>query len=178
MKAKPDSFNFASSGAGSTQHLAGEAFKKLAGVSMTHIPYKGSSQAHADMLGGQAQLMFDTTSSAIGQIKGGKLRALAVTSARRSPELPDVPTLAEAGFPGLEMTTWYGVFAPAGTPKETLAKLYADIAAALKSPDTRKRIAGLAGEPGNLTMAEFADLDRADYERYGKLIRDSGVKLE
>jgi tripartite-type tricarboxylate transporter receptor subunit TctC len=178
MKAKPDSFNYASSGAGSTQHLAGEAFKKLAGVQMTHIPYKGSAQAHADLLGGQAQIMFDTTSSAIGQIKGGKLRALAVTSPKRSPELPDVPTLAEAGFPGMEMTTWYGVFAPAGTPKEVVAKLYAEIAAALKSPDVQKRILGLAGEPGALTSAEFAELNRVDYERYGKLIRDAGVKLE
>lgn len=178
MKAKPDSFNYASSGAGSTQHLAGEAFKKLAGVQMTHIPYKGSAQAHADLLGGQAQLMFDTTSSAIGQIKGGKLRALAVTSPKRSPELPDVPTLAEAGFPGLEMTTWYGVFAPAATPKEVVAKLYTELMAALKSPDVQKRIIGLAGEPGNMTSAEFAELNRADYERYGKLIRDAGVKLE
>jgi tripartite-type tricarboxylate transporter receptor subunit TctC len=178
MKAKPDSFNYASSGAGSTQHLAGEAFKKLAGVQMTHIPYKGSSQAHADLLGGQAQVMFDTTSSAIGQIKGGKLRALAVTSPKRSPELPDVPTLAEAGFPGLEMTTWYGVFAPAGTPKDVVAKLYAEITAVLKSPDVQKRIIGLAGEPGAMTSAEFAELNRADYDRYGKLIRDAGVKLE
>jgi len=178
MKAKPDSFNYASSGAGSTQHLAGEAFKKLAGVQMTHIPYKGSAQAHADLLGGQAQLMFDTTSSAIGQIKGGKLRALAVTSPKRSPELPDVPTLAEAGFPGLEMTTWYGVFAPAGTPKDVVAKLYAEIMAALKSPDLQKRIVGLAGEPGAMTSAEFAELNRVDYDRYGKLIRDAGVKLE
>jgi tripartite-type tricarboxylate transporter receptor subunit TctC len=178
MKAKPDSFNYASSGAGSTQHLAGEAFKKLAGVQMTHIPYKGSAQAHADLLGGQAQMMFDTTSSAIGQIKGGKLRALAVTSPKRSPELPDVPTLAEAGFPGLEMTTWYGVFAPAGTPKDVVAKLYMEIMAALKSPDVQKRIVGLAGEPGTMTSAEFAELNRVDYERYGKLIRDAGVKLE
>ena len=178
MKAKPDSFNYASSGAGSTQHLAGEAFKKLAGVQMTHIPYKGSAQAHADLLGGQAQIMFDTTSSAIGQIKGGKLRALAVTSPKRSPELPDVPTLAEAGFPGLEMTTWYGVFAPAGTPKDVVAKLYTELMAALKSPDVQKRIIGLAGEPGNMTSTEFAELNRADYERYGKLIRDAGVKLE
>lgn len=178
MKAKPDSFNYASSGAGSTQHLAGEAFKKLAGVQMTHIPYKGSAQAHADLLGGQAQMMFDTTSSAIGQIKGGKLRALAVTSPKRSPELPDVPTLAEAGFPGLEMTTWYGVFAPAGTPKDVVAKLYTELMAALKSPDVQKRIVALAGEPGNMTSAEFAELNRADYERYGKLIRDAGIKLE
>ena len=178
MKAKPDSFNFASSGAGSTQHLAGEALKKIAGVSMTHIPYKGSSQAHADMLSGQAQLMFDTTSSAIGQIKGGKLRALAVTSPRRSPELADVPTLAEAGFPGLDMTTWYGVFAPAATPKDVVAKLHDEIANALKLPDVQKRIAGLAGEPGTMSIAEFADLNRADYERYGKLIRETGIKLE
>ena len=178
MKAKPDTFNYASSGAGSTQHLAGEAFKKLAGVQMTHIPYKGSSQAHADLLGGQAQLMFDTTSSAIGQIKGGKLRALAVTSSKRSPELPDVPTLAEAGYPGLEMTTWYGVFAPAGTPKDVVAKLHTEIAAALKSPDVQKRIIGLAGEPGAMSSAEFGELNRADYERYGKLIREAGIKLE
>jgi len=178
MKAKPDSFNYASSGAGSTQHLAGEAFKKVAGVQMTHIPYKGSSQAHADLLGGQAQIMFDTTSSAIGQIKGGKLRALAVTSPQRSAELPDVPTLAEAGFPGMEMTTWYGVFAPAGTSKEVIARLHDEIMATLKLPDVQKRIAGLAGEPGSMTIAEFAALNRADYERYGKLIRESGIKLE
>ena len=178
MKAQPDGFNYASSGAGSTQHLAGEAFKKLAGVEMTHIPYKGSAQAHADLLGGQAQLMFDTTSSAIGQIKAGKLRALAVTSPKRSAELPDVPTLAEAGFPGLEMTTWYGVFAPAGTPRDVVTKLYAEITAALKSPDLQKRIVGLAGEPGAMTPAEFAELNRADYDRYGKLIRDAAIKLQ
>ena len=178
MKAKPGTFNYASSGAGSTQHLAGEAFKTLAGVQMTHIPYKGSSQAHIDLISGQAQLMFDTTSSAIGQIKGGKLRALAVTTSARSPELPDVPTLAEAGFPGLEMTTWYGVLAPAGTPKDIIAKLHQNIMKALKSPDVQKRIANLAGEPGTLTIEQFAELNRADYARYGKLIRESAVKLE
>ena len=178
MKAKPDSFNFASSGPGSTQHLAGEAFKKLAGVSMTHIPYRGSSQAHADLLSGNAQLMFDTTSSAIGQIKGGKLRALAVTAPRRSPELADVPTLAEAGFPGLDMTTWYGVFAPAATPKDIVARLHDEIMNVLKLPDVRRRIAGLAGEPGAMSIGEFAELNRADFDRYGKLIRDTGIKLE
>jgi tripartite-type tricarboxylate transporter receptor subunit TctC len=178
MKAKPGTFNYASSGAGSTQHLAGEAFKTVAGVQMTHIPYKGSSQAHIDLISGQAQLMFDTTSSSIGQIKGGKLRALAVMTPARSPELPDVPTLAETGFPGLEMTTWYGVLAPAGTSPEILARLHGEIAKALKSPDVQKRIANLAGEPGTLTMEQFAELNRADYARYGKLIRDSAVKLE
>ena len=178
MKAKSGTFNYASSGAGSTQHLAGEAFKTLAGVQMTHIPYKGSSQAHIDLISGQAQLMFDTTSSAIGQIKGGKLRPLAVTTSARSPELPDVPTLAEAGYPGLEMTTWYGVLAPTGTPKDVLARLHDEIMKALKSPDVQKRIANLAGEPGTLTIERFAELNRADYARYGKLIRESAVKLE
>ncbi len=178
MKAKPGTFNYASSGSGSTQHLAGEAFKKLAGVQMTHIPYKGSSQAHLDLISGNAQLMFDTTSSAIGQIKGGKVRALAVTSAKRSPELPDVPTLAEAGFPGLEMTTWYGVFAPAGTPKDVVARLNAEIMKALQAPEVKTRIAGLAGEPGTLTIEQFAALNRADSERYGKLVREAAIKLD
>jgi tripartite-type tricarboxylate transporter receptor subunit TctC len=145
---------------------------------MTHIPYKGSSQAHLDLLSGQAQLMFDTTSSAIGQIKGGKLRALAVMTARRSPELPDVPTLAEAGFPGLEMTTWYGVFAPAATPKEIVTRLHSEIMSALKMPDVQKRIAGLAGEPGAMSIEQFAALNRADYDRFGKLIRDANIKIE
>jgi tripartite-type tricarboxylate transporter receptor subunit TctC len=178
MKANPGAFNFASSGSGSTQHLAGEAFKKLAGVQMTHIPYKGSSQAHLDIISGNAQLMFDTTSSAIGQIKGGKVRALAVTTPKRSPELPDVPTLAEAGFPGLEMTTWYGVFAPGGTPKDIVARLHAEIMKALQVPDVQKRIAGLAGEPGTLTIEQFAALNRADYDRFGKLVRESNIKLD
>jgi len=178
MKAKPGTFNYASSGSGSTQHLAGEAFKKLAGVQMTHIPYKGSSQAHLDLISGNAQLMFDTTSSAIGQIKGGKVRALAVTSAKRSPELSDVPTLAEAGFPGLEMTTWYGVFAPAGTPKDVVARLNAEIMKALQAPEVKTRIAGLAGEPGTLTIEQFAALNRSDSERYGKLVRESAIKLD
>ncbi|HQR12572.1 MAG TPA: tripartite tricarboxylate transporter substrate binding protein [Casimicrobiaceae bacterium] len=178
MKANPGAFNFASSGSGSTQHLAGEAFKKLAGVQMTHIPYKGSSQAHLDLISGNAQLMFDTTSSAIGQIKGGKVRALAVTTPKRSPELPDVPTLAEAGFPGLEMTTWYGVLAPAGTPKDVVSRLHAEIMKALQVPDVQKRIAGLAGEPGTLTIEQFAALNRADYDRFGKLVRESNIKLD
>jgi tripartite-type tricarboxylate transporter receptor subunit TctC len=178
MKAKPGSFNYASSGAGSTQHLAGEAFAKVAGVQIVHVPYKGSSQAHLDLIAGNAQIMFDTTSSAIGQIKGGKLRPLAVTTAKRSPELPDVPTLAELGFAGLEMTTWYGVFAPAATPKDVVAKLHDEIIKALKTPDVQKRIAGLAGEPGSMTIEQFAALQRADYERFGKLIKDANIKLD
>jgi len=101
-----------------------------------------------------------------------------VTSAKRSPELPDVPTLAEAGFPGMEMTTWYGVFAPAGTPPAVVTRLHDEIMATLKLPDVQKRIAGMAGEPGTMTIAEFAALNRADYDRYGKLIRESGIKLE
>src|SRR5437588_12990261 len=115
--AKNQSLRYASSGIGSTQHIAGEAFAKATGTTLVHVPYKGSSQAHIDLLGGQVEMMLDTSSSAMGQIKAGKLRALAVTTPRRAVELPDVPTLAEAGVPGAEITTWYGLFTTGGTPR-------------------------------------------------------------
>src|SRR5262249_15295629 len=123
IRANPDKYSYGSSGTGSTQHLAGEAFAHELGLKMTHVPYKGSSQALADLIGGQIQMIFDTTSSAMSHIKGGKGRALAEMSPRRSRELPDVPTLAEAGIPNVEMTTWYGLFATAGTPKRTPHRL-------------------------------------------------------
>ena len=120
IKAKPERFSYGSSGIGSTQHLAGEAFDLATGTKIVHVPYKGSAQALTDLVGGQIQLDFDTTSSAMAFIKGGKVKALAVMSPKRTPELPDVPTLAEAGLPGVEMTTWYGLFVTAGTPKEVV----------------------------------------------------------
>ncbi|HEX6945412.1 MAG TPA: tripartite tricarboxylate transporter substrate-binding protein, partial [Casimicrobiaceae bacterium] len=126
VKAKPDGFAYGSSGVGSTQHLAGEAFNLAAGTKAVHVPYKGSSQALADLVGGQIQLDFDTTSSAMAFIKSGKVKPIAVMSAKRTPELPDVPTFAEAGLPGVEMTTWYGLFVTAGTPKPVIDKLYAE----------------------------------------------------
>ena len=178
MKAKPEEYKYASSGIGSTQHLAGEGFAHLTGVRIIHVPYKGSSQAHLDLIAGNVQTMFDTTSSAIGQIRAGKLRALAVTSATRSPELPNVPTLAEAGFPGFEMTTWYGLYVTAGTPREVVARLQGEMAKILKLPDVQAKLRGLGGEPGNMTPEQFAALNKSEFERFGKLIRDANIKIE
>ncbi len=178
MKAKPDEFKFASSGIGSTQHIAGEGFKHATGVSMIHVPYKGSSQAHLDVIAGQVQVMFDTTSSAMGHIKAGKLKVLAVTTAQRSAELPNVPTLAEAGVPGFEMSTWYGLYVTNGTPREIVARLQAETARILKLPDIQTRLKGLGGEPGNVTPEQFAAINKAEYERFGKLIKDANIRIE
>ena len=178
MKAKPEAFSYGSSGVGSTQHLAGEAFNLAAGTKAVHIPYKGSAQALADLSGGQIQMNFDTTSSAMAFIKGGKVKALAVMSPQRTPELPDVPTLAEAGLPGVEMTTWYGLFVTAGTPKDVVNRIYAETIKVLQLPDVQKRLIALGGEPGKVTQEQFAVLVRSDYERFGRLIKDANVKIE
>lgn len=178
MKAKPDSFSFGSSGTGSTQHLAGEAFKLATGTVATHVPYKGSSQALADLVGGQIQLNFDTTSSAMSFIKSGKVKVLAVMTPKRSRELPDVPTLAEAGYPGVEMSTWYGMYTTGGTPKPVIDRLHAELARIVKLPDVQTRLEGLGGEIGALTTDQFAAFARTDYERAGKLIRDAKVKID
>ena len=178
IKAKPGGFSCGSSGVGSTQHLACEAFALATGTKIVHIPYKGSSQALTDLVGGQIQLSFDTTSSAMSFIKGGKVRALAVMTPRRSAELPDVPTLAEAGVPGVEMSTWYGFFGPANLPREITMRLHDETNRILTLPDVRKRLAGLAGEPGAMGVAEFAAMTKADYERSGKLVRDAQIKGE
>jgi tripartite-type tricarboxylate transporter receptor subunit TctC len=178
MKAKPDSFSFGSSGTGSTQHLAGEAFKLATGTVATHVPYKGSSQALADLVGGQIQLNFDTTSSAMSFIKSGKVKVLAVMTPKRSAELPDVPTLAEAGYPGVEMSTWYGLYTTAGTPKPVIDRLHAELARIVKLPDVQSRLASLGGEISALSTEQFAAFARTDYERAGKLIRDAKVKID
>ncbi len=178
MKAKPDEYKYASSGIGSTQHIAGEGFKHATGVQMIHVPYKGSSQAHLDVIAGQVQIMFDTTSSAMGHIKSGKLKALAVTTAQRSAELPNVPTLAEAGVPGFEMSTWYGLYVTAGTPRDVVARLQAETARILKLPEIQTKLRGLGGEPGNVTPEQFAAINKAEYERFGKLIKDANIKID
>jgi tripartite-type tricarboxylate transporter receptor subunit TctC len=178
MKAKPDEFKFASSGVGSTQHIAGEAFKSISGTKMIHVPYKGSSQAHLDLLSGQVQVMFDTTSSAIGQIKAGKLKPLAVTIPNRSKELPNVPTLAESGFAAAEMSTWYALYATAGTPSDVVAKLSAELTRILALPDIQTKLRGLGGEPGGISREQLVGMQKTESERFGKLIRDAGIKLE
>ena len=178
IKAEPGKFSCGSSGIGSTQHLACEAFALATGTKIVHIPYKGSSQALTDLVGGQIQLSFDTTSSAMSFIKGGKVKALAVMTPKRSSELPDVPTLAEAGVPGVEMTTWYGLFTTGGTPKEVVTKLYAETVKTLQLPDVQKRLIGLGGEPGNMTSEQFGAMNKADFDRFGKLIKEVGIKME
>ncbi len=177
MKAKPDEFKYASSGVGSTQHIAGEGFDIAAGVKSVHVPYKGSAQAHLDVIAGNVQIMFDTASSAMGQIKAGKFKPLAVTTAQRSPELPNVPTLAEAGVPGFEMSTWYGVFVTSGTPTEVVNKLQAELARIIKLPDVQAKLKGLGGEPGNISPEDFSKLNRQEFERFGKLIKQANIRL-
>jgi tripartite-type tricarboxylate transporter receptor subunit TctC len=178
LKAKPGEYSCGSSGIGSTQHLACEAFALATGTRIVHVPYKGSAQALTDLVGGQIQLDFDTTSSAMSFIKSGKIKALAVMTPKRSTELPDVPTLAEAGFPNVEMSTWYGLFTTAGTPPDIVAKLHATTMRALAMPDVKKRLESLAGEPGTLSAEQFAAMARADFERSGKLVRDANIKGE
>src|SRR3954465_9305092 len=165
MKVKPRGLSCGSSGIGSTQHLACEAFARATGTEIVHVPYKGSSQALADLVGDQIQLIFDTTSSAMGFIRGGKVKALAVMTPKRAAELPEVPTLAEAGVPGVEMSTWYGLFSTAGTPKDVVAKLYAETMKTLHLPDVKQRIAGIAGEAGTMTTDQFAAMNKADFDR-------------
>ena len=178
MKAKPEDFKYASSGIGSTQHIAGEGFDIAAGVKSVHIPYKGSAQAHLDIIAGNVQIMFDTTSSAMGQIKAGKFKALAVTTPQRSPELPNVPTLTEAGVSGSDMSTWYGVFVTAGTPPEVVARLQSELARIIKLPDVQAKLKGLGGEPGNLSVEQFSQLNRQEFERFGKLIKQANIKMQ
>ena len=178
MKAKPNDFKYASSGVGSTQHIAGEGFNLAAGVKSIHVPYRGSSQAHLDIIGGNVQIMFDTTSSAMGQIKAGKFKPLALTTATRSSELPQVPTLAEAGVSGFEMSTWYGMFVTSGTPPEVTQRLQTELAKILKMPDIQTKLKGLGGEPGNITPEQFAQMNRQEFTRFGDLIKKANIKLE
>ena len=178
MQARPGALNYASSGIGSTQHIVGEAFNLSTRTKATHVPYKGSAQAHLDILGGQVEMMFDTTSSAMGQIKGGKFRPLAITTPQRSAELPDVPTLAEAGVAGVDIQTWYAMYVTAGTPRAVVDRLAAELTAALKQPDVQARIKGLGGEIQLMSPEQFGEMNKAEFERYGKLVRDANIKAE
>ena len=178
MKAKPGDYKFASSGVGSTQHIAGEGFNLAAGVESIHVPYKGSSQAHLDVIAGNVQIMFDTTSSAMSQIKAGKFKPLALTTATRSSELPQVPTLAEAGVSGFEMSTWYGLFVTGGTPPDVVARLQAELTRILKLPDVQAKLKGLGGEVATMSAEQFSQLNRQEFERFGALIKRANIKLE
>jgi len=178
MAAKPGGFKYASSGIGSTQHIGGEAFGLVTGTKSIHIPYKGSAQAHIDIISGEVDMMFDSTSSAMGQIRAGKFRPLAVTSARRSAELPDVPTLAEQGITGADVSTWYGLFATAGTPRAVVERLNTELLTSLRMPDVQARIKGLGGEITLMGIAQFSEMNRSEYEHYGRLVKEASIKAE
>jgi tripartite-type tricarboxylate transporter receptor subunit TctC len=178
MADKPGQLKYASSGIGSTQHVAGEAFNLATNTKAIHIPYKGSSQAHVDIIGGDVTMMFDSTSSAMGQIKGGKFRALAVMSDKRAAEIPDVPTMSEAGVKGIDVQTWYGLYVTAGTPKPVVDALTAELVRVLKLPDVQARIKGMGGDVGTLTADGFAEMNRQEFERFRKLVKDANIKAD
>jgi tripartite-type tricarboxylate transporter receptor subunit TctC len=177
-KAKPGQLNFASSGNGTSIHLSGELFKTMAGVQMTHVPYKGSAPALTDLLGGQVSLMFDNMPTALPHVKAGRLKALAVTSAKRSPAIPQLPTMAEAGLPGFEATSWFGVLAPAATPKEIVGKLNGEIVRILKTPEVRAQLSGQGAEPVGDTPEEFAAHIKAEMAKWAKVVKESGARID
>ncbi len=178
LKANPGKLNYASSGNGTSIHLSAELFKSMTGTFMTHIPYRGSAPALADLLGGQVQVMFDNLPSALPHIKAGKLRALAVTSAKRAPALPDVPTVAEAGVPGYEASSWFGVMAPAKTPSEIVLKTRDTIAKAIARPDAHAKLLAQGADPVGNTPDEFTRFIQAEIAKWAKVVKDSGAKID
>lgn len=177
-KANPGKMTFASSGNGGTIHLSGELFKMMAGVDILHVPYRGSGPAMIDLVGGRTNMMFDNLPSALPHVQAGELRALAVTGSARSRVLPDVPTIAEAGLPGYEATTWFGVFAPARTPQPIIDLLNRAINDVLNNPEVVDQIRKMGGEPMHMTPTEFKHLIAADTEKWRKVVKTANVKLE
>jgi tripartite-type tricarboxylate transporter receptor subunit TctC len=175
-KAEPGKLNYGSAGNGSAGHLAMEYFKAQAKVDIVHVPYKGTGPMLADLMGGQTQMTFNGVPPIIGQIKGGKLRPIAVGSAKRVPSMPDVPTIAESGYPGFETSQWYGILLPAGTPAPIVERLHREIVAALAKPETTRRIVEDGGVAVGNTPAEFAALIAREEKRWGEVVRSSGVK--
>ena len=178
-KAHPGQLNMASSGNGTSIHLAGELFKSRTGIFMTHIPYKGSGPAMKDMLGAQMDVMFDNLPSAMPHIQSGSLKAFAVTSATRTPSLPDLPTMAEAGpLPGFEASSWFGLLAPAGTPPEVVSRLQRETAKALGTPAIKERLLALGAMPGGNTPEAFAQLIDAEIKKWAGVVKASGAKVD
>jgi tripartite-type tricarboxylate transporter receptor subunit TctC len=177
-RANPGKLNFASSGNAAAPHLAGESFRLATGAAMQHVPYKGSAPALTDLIGGQVQLMFDSMPSAMPHVKAGKLRPLAVTTAKRSAALPDLPTVAEAGVPGYDISTWYGLWAPRGTPREVVEKLATETAKVLRLPDVRERYAALGAEPVGNTPDEFAAYCRSELAKWARVVKESGARAD
>ena len=177
-KEKPGTINFASSGNGTSIHLSGELFKLLAGVQIAHVPYKGSAPALTDLIGGQVQIMFDNLPSALPHIKGGKLRALAVTSSKRAPALPDLPTIAESGVAGFEASSWFGILAPAATPRDIVQRINAEANKALHAPDMREKLLAQGAEAVGNSPEFFADTIRTETVKWAKVVKDSGARVD
>ena len=177
-KASPGKLHYGSSGNGTTRHLAGIIFGDLAGISLQHVPYKGSGPAMTALLGGEIEMIFEGLGSAASHIRAGSIRALAVTSPRRSPAFPDIPTMAEAGVPGFESLSWYGLWAPAGTPAEVVQRLQAEVAKALASPEIKSAWASQGAEPGGEPREQFQAFVRAETTKWGKLARDAKVVID
>jgi tripartite-type tricarboxylate transporter receptor subunit TctC len=178
LKSKPGQLTFASSGNGSTEHLAGELFKKLAGVDMLHVPYKGGAPAVADVMGGQVSAMVATTPNVLPNVKGNRLRALVIAMPVRNTQLPDVPTAAEAGLPGFEVASVYGILAPAGTPEPIITRLTNDLNAILQMPDTRDRLQQIGVEASYSPPVDATRRIRSEFAKWGKVIQDANIKVE
>ena len=178
LKANPNKFSFGSAGNGTSQHISGELFKIMTGTQMQHIPYKGSGPMIPDLLSGTIQLSFENITTAYPQVKAGKLKALAVTSSKRSFVAPEVPTMAEAGLAGYDISSWQAMYAPGGTPKEIVARLHAETAKILRAPENAKKLQDLGLEPGGMAPEELTALMRAEIPRLGKVVRASGAKVD
>lgn len=177
-KSQPGKFNYGSAGAGTAHHLIGEMFKLRAGVELVHVPYKGSAPAVADLLSGQVQLMFDTVTSGLPQVKAGKLRALAVTTAKRSSAMPDVPSLSETVLPGFDVGTWFGLLAPAATPPAIVQKLNAEIVKIIQQPDVRKQMLEAGSEPMGNTSQQMAAQIKAELEAFESVVKQIKLVVE
>ena len=177
-KAKPDSLNFAVSGLGGANHLAGIDFAQRAGIKWTYIPYKGGSQALTDMVGGQAQVMFNGALATYPFVKDGKLKALAVSSAKRFPTMPDIPTVAESGMPGFETGSWQGIVAPANTPADVVRKLHGTVMQILSTPDMKERLDKAGAEVRAMTPEQFGQFIRSEKDRWGKVAKESGARFD
>jgi tripartite-type tricarboxylate transporter receptor subunit TctC len=178
LKAQPGKYNYGSNGNGTAQHLIGTQFENLTATDIAHIPYKGSGPLATDLLGGQITMSFDTVTPVLQHIKSGKLRALAVTTAKRSSALPDVPTLEEAGLKGFDIGTWFGVLAPAATPKDIVVRLNTEMVKVIRSPDFRKRMEEIGAEPIGNTSEQMAQQIKQETEKFGKLVKDAKVTIE
>jgi tripartite-type tricarboxylate transporter receptor subunit TctC len=176
MKANPDKANYYSSGIGSTQHLAGEMFNIASGLKVVHVPYKGSAPAIADLMSGAVTMGIDPVSATLGQLKAGRIKALAVAAPTRVSSMPNIPTTAEAGFPGVEMLTWYGLLGPANLPRPIVEKWQQDVAKVMAMPDVKERVAAVAGEPRASTPDAFSAFLREQNARMSKLVRDANIK--